>query len=31
VSGDGNPPACFNSADVAAQVVFQVPDSGLHA
>src|SRR5439155_20168251 len=30
VSGDRNPLACFNSADVAAQVVFELSDAGLH-
>jgi hypothetical protein len=30
VSGHRNPLACFNSADEAAQVVFQLPDADLH-
>ena len=30
VSGDRNPLACFDSADVAAQVVFELSDAGLH-
>lgn len=30
VGGDRNPLACFDSADVAAQVVFELSDAGLH-
>jgi len=30
VGGNRNPLACFNSADVAAQVVFELSDAGLH-